>query len=271
MRLFLILLLYFFTACNYLPAGVPGLSPAPVETPTESAAPKTTPVYSYIVVNTYLHDPDAFTQGLDFADGFLYESTGLFGASSLRKVDLNTGEVLKRHDLAPTFFGEGCAVFGDRIYQLTWRERTCFVYDKNTFEILAQHAYPTEGWGITHNGKHLIMSDGSATLYFRDPETFEETGRVAVSDHTGPVRNLNELEYIHGEVYANIWQTDRIARIDPKTGKVIAYIDLSGILPPQNRRIDVLNGIAHDPERDRLFVTGKWWPTLFEIRLVKNP
>ena len=240
--------------------------------PPESPAPpvsNVTPVYSYKVVNTYPHDRDAFTQGLVFEHGVLYEGTGLSGRSSLRRVDLETGEVQQIYEL-PHFFGEGITVYGDEIIQLTYTTQVGFVYDKDTFELRRQFNYSTQGWGITSDGERLIMSDGSATLYFWDPGTFEETGRVEVHDGDSPVNSLNELEYVRGEVYANVWQTDRIARIDPGTGRVVGWIYLSGLLTPQDKsqRVDVLNGIAYDEENDRLFVTGKLWPKLFEIELV---
>ncbi len=227
------------------------------------------PVYAYRIVNTYPHDPDAFTQGLIFEGGVLYEGTGLRGRSSLRRVVLNTGEVLQRRELSDDYFGEGITLFGDRIIQLTWQSRIGFVYDKADFELLRSFTYPTEGWGVTHDGDRLIMSDGTSTLYFRDPETFEEVGRVNVRDSAGAVSRLNELEYVAGEVYANVWQTDRIARIEPRTGRVIGWIDLEGLLSVEDRQgADVLNGIAYDSEKKRLFVTGKLWPKLFEIELV---
>lgn len=228
------------------------------------------PVFSYRVVNVYPHDPDAFTQGLLFEGGFLYESTGENGKSSLRKVDIKTGKVLKKTDLNSEYFGEGLVLWKSKLIQLTWQTRLGFVYDRETFKMVNTFVYRNEGWGITHDGKRLIMSDGSDTLYFWDPETFKETGRLPVLDRGQPVSNLNELEFVRGEIWANIWQTDRIARISPLTGKVTAWIDLAGLLKADNvsRRIDVLNGIAYDPQLDRLFVTGKLWPKLFEIRLV---
>ena len=232
-------------------------------------ASNVTPVYSYNIVNAYPHDRDAFTQGLVFEHGVLYEGTGLSGRSSLRRVDLETGEVQQIYEL-PHFFGEGITVYGDEIIQLTYTTQVGFVYDKDTFELRRQFNYSTQGWGITSDGERLIMSDGSATLYFWDPGTFEETGRVEVHDGDSPVNRLNELEYVRGEVYANVWQTDSIARIDPGTGRVVGWIDLSGLLTPEDKSqsVDVLNGIAYDEENDRLFVTGKLWPKLFEIKLV---
>jgi len=240
---------------------------------SESPAPITsniTPVYSYNVVNTYPHDRSAFTQGLVFEDGVLYEGTGLNGRSTLRRVELETGEVLQIHELPAQFFGEGVTVYGNDIIQLTWRSHVGFVYDRDSFELLQEFNYSTQGWGITHDGERLIMSDGTATLYFLDPETFEEIGRVGVYDNDGSVNKLNELEYVQGEIYANVWQTNRIARIDPQTGQVVGWIELKELLTPEDRGepVDVLNGIAYDAENARLFVTGKLWPKLFEIELI---
>ncbi len=240
---------------------------------SESPAPTTsniTPVYSYNVVNTYPHDRSAFTQGLVFEDGVLYEGTGLNGRSTLRRVELKTGEVLQIHELPAQFFGEGVTVYGNDIIQLTWQSHVGFVYDRDSFELLQEFNYSTQGWGITHDGERLIMSDGTATLYFLDPETFEEIGRVGVYDNDGSVNRLNELEYVQGEIYANVWQTNCIVRIDPQTGQVVGWIELKGLLTPEDRGepVDVLNGIAYDAENARLFVTGKLWPKLFEIELI---
>lgn len=234
--------------------------------------PPQAPVYGFNVVRAYPHDHSAFTQGLTFDDqGVLYEGTGQRGQSSLRRVELSSGAVLQRHELPTSLFGEGITVFGDRIFQLTWQAGRAFVYDKARFSILREFTYRTEGWGLTHDGQRLIMSDGTATLYFLNPDTFAETARLTVRDHRGPVIRLNELEYVRGEILANIWQTDRIARIDPRTGHVTGWIDLTGLLQSGDRRqpVDVLNGIAYDPRTGRLFVTGKWWPKLFEIILTK--
>jgi len=229
----------------------------------------TTPVsYTYEVVNRYPHDQNAFTQGLVIEQGVLYEGTGLWGNSTLRRVDLETGNVLQSHALSNEFFGEGITVFGDRIIQLTYQSRTGLVYDKHSFDLLQEFSYPTEGWGITTDGNQLIMGDGTATLYFLDPETFEKVGQVEVHDDE-PVTYINELEYIKGEVYANIWRTDKIAIIDPQTGQVTGWIDLTGIYNQENSDPNsVLNGIAYDTEGDRLFVTGKLWSQLFEIKLI---
>jgi len=230
------------------------------------------PVYTYVIVNVYPHDRDAFTQGLVFKDGVLYESTGLYGHSTLRRVELETGNVLQVRELPAEYFGEGVTIYEDWIIQLTWLSNVGFVYDKDTFELLREFSYPTEGWGITHDGERLIMSDGTSTIYFLDPQSFEQTGQLEVFDGDSLVTRLNELEYIKGEIYANVWQTDRIARISPETGQVIAWVDLEGLLPAEDRLepVDVLNGIAYDAENDRLFVTGKLWPKLFEIKLVPS-
>jgi glutamine cyclotransferase len=231
------------------------------------------PVYGYKILKTYPHDPKAFTQGLVYyKDDILYEGTGMWGESSLRKVDLKTGQVLQIHKLPSDIFGEGITLWGDKIIQLTWQHSKGFVYDRETFTLLREFSYPTEGWGITHDGTRLIMSDGSATLFVWDPETLQEIGRIEVRDDKGPVVRLNELEYIRGLIYANVWQTDRIAIIRPDDGRVVGWIDLSGLLAPEDRhaRVDVLNGIAYDAEGDRLFVTGKYWPKLFQIQLIKK-
>ena len=231
-----------------------------------------TPVHSYRIKNSYPHDSSAFTQGLVYSDGILYESTGLRGRSSVRRVTLETGNILSQTRLLPEFFGEGIAVLGDRIYQLTWTTGVGFIYDKKTLALLQEFRYGIEGWGMTHDGKSLIVSDGSATLYYWDPKTLREVKRLAVTDGGKPVTNLNELELVEGEIYANIWQRDRIARVSPETGKVTGWIDLNGLLAPADRHggEDVLNGIAYDPGKKRLFVTGKLWPKLFEIEIVRK-
>lgn len=221
------------------------------------------------MANIYPHDTAAFTQGLAYCEGYLYEGTGQYGASSLRRVNLETGTVLLERRLDPSYFGEGIALVGDRILQLTYLSRKGFVYRRDDFELLAEFAYPAEGWGLAYDGRRLLMSDGTATLYFRDSETFAETGHVTVRYDGQALRNLNELESVDDEVWANVWQTDLVARIDPATGEVVGWIDLSGLLTAQERsRADVLNGIAYDSVEGRIFVTGKYWPWLFEIRLV---
>jgi glutaminyl-peptide cyclotransferase len=231
---------------------------------------QTVPVYTYKIVNSYAHDRNAFTEGLAFNNGFLYESTGQYGNSSLRKVDLVTGDVLQLNKLPAEYFGEGIAVYDDTIVQLTWQSHTGLVYNKDSFGLLRQFSYPTEGWGITYDGRRLIMSDGTSTLYFLDPKTFESIGSIEVRDGDRPVNMLNELEYVNGKVYANVWKKDRIAIIEQQDGHITGWIDLSGLLQTQSYGgyVDVLNGIAYDEQTDRLFVTGKLWPFLFEIKLV---
>jgi glutamine cyclotransferase len=233
------------------------------------------PVYGYEVVRSYPHDRNAFTQGLIFRDGVFYEGTGLNGRSGLRKVKLESGEVLQAKPLPQEYFGEGITDWKGQIVQITWRSEVGFVYDMNTFEQTKRWTYTGEGWGLTHDDSRIIMSDGSAQLRFIDPATLKETGRITVRDANGPVERLNELEYVKGEIFANVWQTDRIARISPKDGRVTGWIDLSGLLTPAERAAadaagGVLNGIAYDAAADRLFVTGKLWPRVFEIRLVKK-
>jgi glutamine cyclotransferase len=225
---------------------------------------------SYRIVHTYPHDQQAYTQGLLFKDGHLYESTGLNGRSSLRMVDLETGRVLQSAPLPAKYFAEGLADWGSTLIQLTWQSHVAFVYDQFSFRQLRTFNYDGEGWGLTKDGRSLILSDGTATIRFFDPVNFHEVRRVVVRDHGAQVTDLNELEYIHGQIYANVWHTDRIARISPVTGQVLSWIDLTGLLP-ENQRSDpeaVLNGIAYDAAHDRLFVTGKLWPTLFEIKIV---
>ncbi|MBN2316988.1 MAG: glutaminyl-peptide cyclotransferase [Sedimentisphaerales bacterium] len=226
--------------------------------------------WTYKIVNTFPHDRSAFTQGLVFENGVLYEGTGIEGHSELRKVELETGNVLQRVKLPDQYFGEGITIFKDRIIQLTYQSKVGFVYDKDSFELLREFTYPTEGWGITHNGAQLIMSDGTPMLYFLDPETLKQINRMMVLDQDRPVWGLNELEYVNGEIYANVWPTNRVVRIAPESGKVIGWIDMEGILPPEDRseEIDVFNGIAYDPDNHRLFMTGKYWPKLFEIKLI---
>ncbi len=226
--------------------------------------------YTYRVVNSFPHDPEAFTQGLVFEDGTLFEGTGLYRQSTLREVELETGVVLRSLSLDSQYFGEGITIYKDQVVQLTWRSNTGFLYDKDSFELLQTFSYSSEGWGITHDGIRLIVSDGTPTLYFWDPVTFEEIGRIEVHDQYGPVSRLNELEYVSGEVFANVWYTDLIARINPDTGRVTGWIDLEGLLESEQgvASADILNGIAYDAQNDRLFVTGKRWPKLFEIELV---
>jgi glutamine cyclotransferase len=229
----------------------------------EAAAPR----LGYTIVSTYPHDAQAFTQGLEYHDGFLYEGTGLNGRSSIRQVELETGKVVRRQPISPAFFGEGITIWGHDLIQLTWKSQIAFVYDVDTFVRRRTFTYAGEGWGLTHDATSLIMSDGTPELRFIDPSTDRERRRVTVTDNGSPVRNLNELEYVQGQVLANVWQTDRIARIDPTSGRVTAWIDLTGLLGPAEPPHDVLNGIAYDAAGDRLFVTGKLWPKLFEIKI----
>jgi glutamine cyclotransferase len=233
-------------------------------------APAQAPVYGYRVVNVYPHDSRAFTQGLLFAGGFLYEGTGLEGQSAIRKVKLETGEVLMERNLADNLFGEGIALLGDTLFQLTWKSGKGFAYDLASFRLLRTFEYTSEGWGLTTDGKRLIMSDGTSVLQFRDPATFALLSRLEVRDGERLVSHLNELEYVEGEIFANVWQTDSIVRIRPSDGKVLAWINLSGLLRPDDRRqpVDVLNGIAYDAGGKRLLVTGKLWPKLFHIEIV---
>jgi glutaminyl-peptide cyclotransferase len=229
---------------------------------------------TYQIIHTYPHDPNAFTQGLVYVDGHLYESTGRNGQSSLRLEALFTGQVLRRHDLPSDVFGEGLTDWKDTLIQLTWVSHKAFVYDRYSFRLLKTFDYEGEGWGLTHDDKQLILSDGTPTLRFLDPDTFQVKRRLRVADEDGrPVENLNELEYIHGQIYANIWQTDEIVRISPQTGKVLSHINLAEIIDKSELRGNgaVLNGIAYDRATDRLFVTGKLWPKLFEIKIVPQP
>jgi glutaminyl-peptide cyclotransferase len=228
------------------------------------------PVYTYQIVRTYPHDPKAFTQGLQYVDGVLYEGTGLLGRSSIRKVKIETGEVLQKRDIAGEHFGEGITIWKNELIELTWKSEIAFVFDKSTFEERRRFKYSGEGWGLTHDGVHLIMSDGTDRLRVLDPATFGERRRIQVTAEGVPVTHLNELEFVKGEIFANIWQTDMIARIAPD-GRVTGWIDLRGLLSRSDRNnVDVLNGIAYDQANDRLFVTGKLWPKLFEIRLVRK-
>ncbi len=234
-------------------------------------APANLPIYGYQIVRVYPHDPKAFTQGLQYVKGALYEGTGQVGHSSIRKVELTSGKVVQHRELPAPHFGEGITVWKNDLIELTWQTHVAFVYDRATFEPKKQFSYPGEGWGLTQDATRLIMSDGSDELRILDPVTFVERRRIKVTAVGAPLRNLNELEYVKGEIFANVWQTDYVACIAPDTGKVSAYIDLRGLLTPAERATtDVLNGIAYDAAQDRLFVTGKWWPKLFEIRVVKR-
>jgi glutamine cyclotransferase len=227
------------------------------------------PVLRCEVVASYPHDSNAFTQGLVYEDGLLYEGTGRNGESTLRQVELESGRMLRQVDLDERYFGEGIAVVGDEIYQLTWRSRVGFVYDKATFRKLREFQYTGEGWGLAFDGQHLVMSDGTETLRFYEPRSFREVRRVRVTDGGRRLGNLNELEYAGGFLYANLWHSDYIVKISPESGAVAAWIDLRGLLTPKQRREEnVLNGIAYDAEGRRFFVTGKYWPTLFEVRFL---
>ena len=227
---------------------------------------------TYEVVGSYPHDPTAFTQGLVFHDGYLYEGTGRRGESSLRKVELESGRVLESVDLPPMFFGEGITILKQRVYQLTWQSLTGFVYDLESFAVVGQFRQFTEGWGLTHDGGQLIMSDGSAQIYFLDPETIAPLRQIEVRDQGRPIDQINELEYIDGEIYANVWHSDDILRISPRTGEVLGRIDMSGIIDAELIRNPeaVLNGIAYDTVSKRTFVTGKLWPRLFEVRFISQ-
>ncbi|HVZ83179.1 MAG TPA: glutaminyl-peptide cyclotransferase [Terracidiphilus sp.] len=225
---------------------------------------------TYRVVHVYPHDRQAFTQGLVYLDGRLYESTGLAGQSTLRSEDLDTGRILQFYSVPDKYFAEGLTNWGSTLIQLTWQAHIAFVYDRATFRFIRTFHYDGEGWGLTQDGRNLILSDGTANLRFFDPATFRELRHITVKDHGKPVAQLNELEYIHGQIYANIWHSDRIARISPSTGQVLGWIDLTGLLPASERSNAeaVLNGIAYDAAHDRLFVTGKLWPSIFEIKVV---
>lgn len=228
--------------------------------------------YGYEIKNVYPHDRSAFTQGLIYKDGILWESTGQYGSSSLRKVDLKTGSVLKTISVPRDYFAEGMTVFRDKVFQLTWQNNKGFIYSPDDLSKVGEFRYTGEGWGLTHDADSLILSDGTNQIRFLDPDTFAVRRTVSVFEDRQPLEELNELEYVKGEIYANVWQTDRIVRIDPRDGRLVGTVDLSGLLPAADRdaQTDVLNGIAYDEQGDRLFVTGKNWPKLFEIRLVKK-
>lgn len=257
-----------YPATGYTVVIVPPIPSTAYPAPDELVS--NAPIYTYHLITSYPHDPAAFTQGLVWQDGSLYEGTGRYGQSSLRRTNLETGELQQQISLPEPYFGEGIVVWGNKIIQITWQQNTAFVYDRETFAQVGQFSYETEGWGITHDGRRLIMSDGSNTLFFRNPETFAETGQIQVMDGGAPISQLNELEYINGEVWANIWQTDHIARINPETGQVTGWLDLTGLRPPETLADSnaVLNGIAYDAENGRLFVTGKLWPVLYEIEVI---
>lgn len=226
--------------------------------------------YGFRIVATYPHDPEAFTQGLVFHGGFLYESTGLYGASSVRKVDLRSGRVLKVWNLPKNRFGEGLTIVGNRLIQLTWRSRTGYLYDLESLEPAGQFHYQTEGWGLAYDGKRLLMSDGSDAIYLMDPETFALTGKLEVHDQGQPVFRLNELEYVDGFLYANVWMSTRIAKIDPQSGRVAGWIELAGLAPPAASDADVLNGIAYVRGSGKFLVTGKLWSRVFMIEMIRK-
>lgn len=237
--------------------------------PQAAVSPTTTFVKKSQIAQSYAHDPQAFTQGLLYDNGFFYESTGLYGKSSLRKVEVSTGKVLQEKKIPSQYFAEGLVLWKGRLIQLTWRSHVGFVYDKNSFAQLATFSYPTEGWGLTHDGSHLIMSDGTATLRFLDPDSFKVVRTIEVHDQKGPVDQLNELEMIRGEIWANVWRTNTIVKIDPQSGALTGVLNLRALTDSvaARARIDVLNGIAYDAAQNRVFITGKLWPTLFEIEV----
>lgn len=287
----LLLLLVLLVGCGE-PTAVPqAIMPAATATLTAVPPTPTTPpncagpvpgaaasapaeIISYSIVNTYPHDTAAFTQGLQWVDGVLFEGAGQYGASDVRRVDLESGEVLRRQPLADNYFGEGVTVMNGRLYQLTWREQTGFVYDPQTLVQLDTFTYETEGWGLTHNGRCLIMSDGSSTLTFRDPQSFAVLGELPVFDGERPVTNLNELEYVDGLIFANVWLTDFIAVISAQSGQVVGWLDLTemaGGIYDNYPGADWLNGVAYMPENGRFLVTGKYWPFLYEIEISGLP
>ncbi|MCW4043021.1 MAG: glutaminyl-peptide cyclotransferase [Candidatus Bathyarchaeota archaeon] len=256
---FLILSLYYYNS-NYVEYQV---------TPTQTSQDVSVSLCK--IINTYPHDRNAFTQGLVFEKNHLYEGTGLYGRSSLRKIQLENGVILQIRNLSDQYFGEGITIYQDKIIQLTWKNKVGFVYDKDNFQKIQEFHYLTDGWGLTYDGEHLILSDGTSTLHLIDPETYEEVNQIQVFSKEGPVKDLNELEYVKGEIYANVWQTNLIARISPTTGKVTGWIDLSELRRIENSSnpAAIPNGIAYDPKSDRLFVTGKLWSKIFEIELVQ--
>lgn len=245
-------------------------SPAPANGTIAQAAsaPKPATQYTYKIVNAWPHDTNAFTQGLIFTNGIFFEGTGLAGQSTLRRVELATGKVLQQIALRPEYFGEGLALLGGKLFQLTWKHGKGFVYDAETFRFEREFRYEGEGWGLTTDGVHLILSQGTDRIRFLDPATAEVKRTLRVTHQGQPVTQLNELEFVEGEIFANLWPTETVARIDPATGHVTGIVDFRGLLTPdEGRKTDVLNGIAYDAAEKRLFVTGKWWPKLFEVRL----
>ena len=264
MRTLLAGIILAFASCSPAPA------PAPALAPTASAAPAV-PVYSYQVVATYPHDKAAFTEGLQFVDGAMYESTGMEGTSWVRRFDLATGAVQAQHNIDSQYFGEGMVVLPDKIISVTWKHQKGFVLDRATLAPKGEFTYTGEGWGLTTDGARVFMSDGTSRIRTYDPATLQENGAIDVKMNGRPVDQINELEFIKGEIWANVFQSDRILRIDPATGNVTSVVYLANLLSPQDRRgVDVLNGIAYDSAGDRIFVTGKYWPKVFEIKL-KDP
>ncbi len=257
----LVLLALAHAGCRRPESSASGAGPAAAPPPV---------VFNYRVEQVYPHDTHAFTEGLLFLNGVIYESTGLLGESSLRRVDLLTGKTEQRLDLAPEYFGEGLAALGGRLYQLTYKSGKAFVYDLKSFKLEREFRYSGEGWGLATDGASLLMTDGSDQIRFIDPATFETRRTLHVTEQGRPVDQLNELEWVKGEIFANVWKTQRVACIDPATGVVRAWVDLSGLLSAADLtpNLDVLNGIAYDPEGDRLFVTGKFWPKMFQIKIV---
>ncbi len=229
-----------------------------------------TPVYGYQVVAKYPHSTQSYTEGFLFLDGLFYEGTGLEGKSALMAIAPSTGQPVQKRDLPPQYFGEGIVDWGANLYEWTWQSHVCFVFDRFSMRPIKQFTYTGEGWGMTHDAKSIITSDGTSTLRFRNPATFQETRHIVVHDGANKIEQLNELEFVKGEIYANVWHDDRIARVSPKDGTVLGWIDLHGILPDSQRvnAESVLNGIAYDAQHDRLFVTGKQWPAVFEIKVV---
>jgi glutamine cyclotransferase len=257
MSVLIFLSLLFMKGCTTNPSSIPQ---------GDAAKP---PIFTYEVVNSYPHDDKAFTQGLQFYNGYLYESTGENGESSVRQVELQTGKVLKMTPLAADLFGEGLTIMNGKIYQITWNDHKAFTYDLNTLQKINEQAYQYEGWGLTSDGKNLIATDGSNKIRFLDPNSLQEVNSIEVKNRNSKIDDLNELEFIKNEIWANIWHKDMIVRVDPKDGKILAWVDLSGLRPQETYRDNeaVLNGIAYDEQNDRLFVTGKRWPKIFEIKL----
>ncbi|MDX1931707.1 MAG: glutaminyl-peptide cyclotransferase [Capsulimonadales bacterium] len=273
-RLSLVLLLALLLGCSNGGKVVSGATPSASPSPASSSTPLVAPpaFYTFRVVKSYPHDVNAYTQGLIVRDGTFYESTGLVGKSSLRHVEIETGKVLKKVAVDRPYFGEGLNEMGGKLYQLTWQHEIGFIYDKKTFERIGEFRYEGEGWGLTDDGTHLILTDGTNNIRFLDPKSFAVKRTISVFDGLTPLKNLNEVEYINGEIFANIYQTNSIVRIDPKDGAILGWIDLTGLLPESDRtdQTNVLNGIAYDASKKRLFVTGKLWPKVFEIELVKQ-